>query len=96
MRTLRWSAFRGLETPREHLGVTALGGKVYAVGGRTAGLETNTHAAEAYDTVTRTWSTLPDAPTRRGGNGCQRRSNSTQAVSVASPEPNEAPKPPTT
>ena len=28
-------------TPREHLGVTSLAGTVYAVGGRTAGLDTN-------------------------------------------------------
>ena len=34
LRTLRWSLFRGLPTPREHLGVTALGGRVYAIGGR--------------------------------------------------------------
>lgn len=69
LRTLRWSEFRGLGQPREHLGVTALAGRVYAVGGRTAGLETNTAAAEAYDTVARRWDPLPDAPTRRGGNG---------------------------
>ena len=85
LRTLRWSAFRGLETPREHLGVTALGGKVYAVGGRTAGLETNTHAAEAYDTVTRSWSTLPDAPTRRGGNGASRAAGLIVAVGGEGP-----------
>jgi non-specific serine/threonine protein kinase len=72
LRTLRWRLFRGLTTPREHLGVTALGGRVYAIGGRTDGPATNTHAAEAYDTVRREWSTLPDAPTRRGGNGATR------------------------
>jgi non-specific serine/threonine protein kinase len=72
LRTLRWRLFRGLATPREHLGVTALGGRVYAIGGRTGGPETNTRAAEAYDTVRRAWSTLPDAPTRRGGNGATR------------------------
>jgi hypothetical protein len=72
LRTLRWRLFRGLATPREHLGVTALGGRVYAIGGRVGGPETNTHAAEAYDTVRRGWSTLPDAPTRRGGNGATR------------------------
>ena len=27
--------------PREHLAATALGGRVYAVGGRLAGLDTN-------------------------------------------------------
>ncbi len=33
------------------------------------GLETNTAAADAYDPRARRWSRLPDAPTRRGGNG---------------------------
>jgi non-specific serine/threonine protein kinase len=80
LRTLRWSRFRGLATPREHLGVTALGGRVYAIGGRTGGPETNTHAAEAYDTVRRAWSTLPDAPTRRGGNGATRAAGLVVAV----------------
>lgn len=69
LRTLRWRAFKGLTPPREHLGVTALMGKVYAVGGRTGGLADNVATAEVYDTVARGWSSLPDAPTPRGGNG---------------------------
>ena len=67
LRTLRWRPFAGLSSPREHLGVTALGGLVYAVGGRTGGLETNAATAEAYDPIARSWRRLPDAPTRRGG-----------------------------
>lgn len=67
LRTLRWERFAGLSPPREHLGVTALGGRLYAVGGRTAGLETNVATAEVYDPLARAWSRLPDAPTRRGG-----------------------------
>lgn len=67
LRTLRWRFFRGLSPPREHLGVAALGGRVYAVGGRTAGIDTNVRTAEAYDTRARVWSRLPDAPTVRGG-----------------------------
>ena len=37
LRTKRWAVVPG-PTPREHLGVTALGGVVYAVAGRTGGL----------------------------------------------------------
>ncbi|HTI34659.1 MAG TPA: hypothetical protein VL422_13350, partial [Miltoncostaea sp.] len=80
LRTLRWRLFRGLATPRALLGVTALGGRVYAIGGRTGGPETNTHAVEAYDTVRRAWTTLPDAPTRRGGNGATRAAGLVVAV----------------
>ena len=61
LRTLRWQGFAGIPRPREHLGVTALGGRVYAIGGRTGGLETNTAAADAYDPRTRAWY----APARR-------------------------------
>jgi non-specific serine/threonine protein kinase len=91
LRTLKWRRFRGLATPREHLGVTALGGRIYAVGGRTAGPETNTHAAEAYDTVHRGWSTLPDAPTRRGGNGATRAAGLVVAVGGETRETTNAP-----
>jgi non-specific serine/threonine protein kinase len=69
LRTLRWQGFAGLDRPREHLGVAAMAGRIYAVGGRTAGLDTNTAAADVYDPRARAWSRLPDAPTRRGGNG---------------------------
>jgi N-acetylneuraminic acid mutarotase len=64
----RWSTRRG-PTPREHLGVTALGGKIYAVAGRTAGFDTNMRVMEVFDPRTGRWSTLPRVPGRRGGTG---------------------------
>jgi N-acetylneuraminic acid mutarotase len=64
----RWSSRRG-PTPREHLGVTALGGKVYAVGGRTAGFDTNMAMVEVFNPRTGRWSRLPRVPGRRGGTG---------------------------
>lgn len=64
----RWSTRRG-PTPREHLGVTALGGKIYAVGGRTAGFDTNMRVMEAFNPRTGRWSKLPRVPGRRGGTG---------------------------
>jgi hypothetical protein len=66
LRTLRWRTVPG-PTPREHLGVAALGGLVYALGGRTAGFDTNRATAEVYDPRRRRWSALPDMPTARGG-----------------------------
>lgn len=64
----RWTTRRG-PTPREHLGVTALGGRIYAVGGRTAGFDTNMARVEAFDPRTGRWSRLPRVPGRRGGTG---------------------------
>lgn len=64
---LRWSSIPG-PTPREHLGATALGGRVYAVGGRTAGLDTNLDLLEAYQRG-RGWTPLARVPEPRGGTG---------------------------
>lgn len=64
----RWSSIRG-PTPREHLGVTALNGRIYAVGGRTAGADTNLDLVEVYAPGARTWKRLPRIPGRRGGTG---------------------------
>ncbi len=86
LRTLTWTRFKGITPAREHLGVTALAGRVYAVGGRTAGLDTNVAAAEAYDTVRRTWVRLPDAPTKRGGNGAATASRQVVAIGGERPD----------
>jgi N-acetylneuraminic acid mutarotase len=63
-----WSSRRG-PTPREHLGVTSLGGKIYAVAGRTAGFDTNMRVMEVFNPRTGRWSQLPRVPGRRGGTG---------------------------
>jgi N-acetylneuraminic acid mutarotase len=68
LRTLRWRTVRG-PRPREHLAATALGGRVYAVGGRLAGYDTNLGTIEAYDPRVSRWSRLPDLPDARGGTG---------------------------
>ena len=64
----RWTSRRG-PTPREHLGVTSLGGKIYAVAGRTAGFDTNMRMVEVFNPRTGRWSQLPRLPGRRGGTG---------------------------
>lgn len=46
-----WAVAPGLTVPRQHLGVTALGGFVYAVGGRTGGVSTNLDYVERFDLV---------------------------------------------
>jgi non-specific serine/threonine protein kinase len=55
--------------------VTAFGGRVYAVGGRTGGLGGNLDAFEAFDPATGNWSSLPHLPTARGGLGAAATSN---------------------
>jgi N-acetylneuraminic acid mutarotase len=64
----RWSSIPG-PTPREHLGVAALGRRIYAVGGRSAGYDTNLDVVEAYLPAERRWRELPEVPGRRGGTG---------------------------
>ena len=68
LRTRRWSVVPG-PTPREHLGVAALGGVVYAVAGRTSGLDTNLINFESYRPGDRGWQRLPPVPDPRGGTG---------------------------
>ena len=64
----RWSVVAG-PTPREHLGVATLAGVVYAVGGRTAGLDTNLLHFESYRPGEHTWRRLQPVPDPRGGTG---------------------------
>lgn len=62
---LRWSAVAG-PTPREHLGVASLRGRIYALAGRRAGLDTNLRTFEEY-APGRGWLPLPPVPAARGG-----------------------------
>ncbi|MDH4176841.1 MAG: galactose oxidase [Thermoleophilia bacterium] len=68
LRTLRWRAMPG-PTPREHLAATAFRGRVVALGGRTAGYDTNVRAVEAFDQRRGRWQALPPLPAARGGTG---------------------------
>ncbi len=68
LRTRRWSIVPG-PRPREHLGVTSLAGTVYAVAGRTSGLDTNVTHVESYRPGDRRWTRLPSVPEPRGGTG---------------------------
>lgn len=68
LRTLRWGTRPG-PAPREHLAATALRGRVYAIGGRLAGLDTNLTTVQAFDPRRGRWARLPDLPDARGGTG---------------------------
>ena len=68
LRTGRWSRLPG-PSPREHLAAAAAGTRVFALGGRSAGIDTNTARFESYDSRTRRWTTLAPIPQARGGTG---------------------------
>src|SRR5918992_1184979 len=56
-------------TPREHLGVTALRGRLYAVAGRKLGFDTNLATFESFAPGARRWRALAPVPGTRGGTG---------------------------
>jgi non-specific serine/threonine protein kinase len=66
LRRSRWSFAPG-PSPREHLAVTAAGGLVYALAGRSGG--TNFTTFESYLPKRRAWRRLPPVPYPRGGTG---------------------------
>jgi N-acetylneuraminic acid mutarotase len=82
--TGRWRAVAG-PTPREHLAVTSLAGTVYAVAGRTGGIDTNLLDFESYRPGARSWTRLPPVPDPRGGTGAAGVNG--QIVSVGGEEP---------
>jgi non-specific serine/threonine protein kinase len=84
LRTRRWSVVPG-PTPREHLGVTSLAGTVYAVGGRTSGLDTNLLHFESYRPGEKRWARLAPVPDSRGGTGAAALLG--QVVSAGGEEP---------
>ena len=84
LRTRRWSSAPG-PTPREHLGVTSFAGTVYAVAGRTAGLDTNLLHFEAWRPGQSRWQRLQPIPDSRGGTGAAALKG--QVVSAGGEEP---------
>ena len=68
LRRTRWRQVPG-PTPREHLAVAAADGRVFALAGRTAGLNTNLRTLESWRPGARRWARLAPVPTSRGGTG---------------------------
>jgi non-specific serine/threonine protein kinase len=67
-RSRRWRVQPG-PTPREHLAVAAAGGRIYAIGGRTAGFDTNLALVESWRPGEPRWRAEPAIPEPRGGTG---------------------------
>jgi N-acetylneuraminic acid mutarotase len=84
LRRGNWLSFPG-PTPREHLAVTATGGRIYALAGRRAGIDTNVTALESYRPNARSWTRLPAIPDSRGGTAAAAAAG--RIVSVGGEEP---------
>jgi non-specific serine/threonine protein kinase len=84
LREIRWSTVPA-PTAREHLAVTSAGGRIYAVGGRRAGYDTNVGTFESWAPGERRWRRLPDVPHPRGGTGAAVAGG--RLVSVGGEEP---------
>lgn len=64
-----WKELDGPSFPRQHLGVTAAGGSVLALGGRIDLLNSNLSVADRFTPGSQRWSGVPGLPTARGGLG---------------------------
>ncbi|HZB23817.1 MAG TPA: hypothetical protein VE444_08220 [Gaiellaceae bacterium] len=87
LRTGRWRTIVG-PTPREHLAVTAARGRVYAIAGRTRGIDTNLRVVESWRPGERRWRRHRPVPTSRGGTGAAAAGST--IVSVGGEEPRGA------
>ena len=65
--TNRWLPADALPLARDHLGVVAFNGKVYAIGGRIDSARRNVARTDIYDPNTDTWSSGAPMPTARSG-----------------------------
>ena len=65
--TNRWHNVAPIPTPRDHLTAAAVGGIVYAIGGRPFNPDHNYDLVEAYDPATNRWTKKSPMPSRRGG-----------------------------
>jgi N-acetylneuraminic acid mutarotase len=62
-----WNRRRIVTMPRQHLGAAGARGRVFVVGGRMHGLDTNTGRTDRYSPKARKWTEADEMPTPRGG-----------------------------
>ena len=63
----RWTDGAPIPTPRDHLGVAAIGSSVYALAGRSLTIDSTLSTFERYDVATNRWTDLAEPRTARGG-----------------------------
>jgi non-specific serine/threonine protein kinase len=81
----RWRALVG-PTPREHLAVTAAAGRLYAIGGRKAGYDTNLDVVESWRPGERRWRRETPLPEPRGGTGAAALGSTIVSVGGEAPQ----------
>src|SRR5918995_1690997 len=64
-----WRRLPDLPVSVDHAAAASAGTRVYALGGRSAGIDTNTNRFEVYDVGARRWTRLAAVPQARGGTG---------------------------
>lgn len=84
LKTRRWEQIPA-PSPREHLAVTAASGRLYALGGRTRGFDTNLRTFEVWTPDARHWRRLPPLPQARGGTGAAVAAGSIVSVGGEAP-----------
>jgi N-acetylneuraminic acid mutarotase len=84
LETRRWRPIPA-PTPREHLAVTAARGRIYALGGRTRGYDTNVATFESWAPGERRWRRLARLPEPRGGTGAAAVAGSIVSVGGEAP-----------
>jgi N-acetylneuraminic acid mutarotase len=65
-----WMRKANMPTARTSLSTSAVGGKIYAIGGRTSTSNAGTSIVEEYDPMTDTWTKKADMPTPRMCDTC--------------------------
>jgi N-acetylneuraminic acid mutarotase len=80
----RWR-FAPAPTPREHLAVTVAAGRIYALGGRTGGYDTNLSLVESWRPGERRWRAEKPLPESRGGTGAAAVGSSIVSVGGEAP-----------
>jgi N-acetylneuraminic acid mutarotase len=83
-----WQILASMPTPRSHVGVAVVNGKIYAIGG-TSGTQTVLGTNEVYDPETNTWSTKKPMPTPRTYFGIAVYQNKIYCIGGATHEENE-------
>ena len=68
-----WRTRSPMPTPRDHIAISAMDGKIYVIGGRLGTFTRNVGDNEEYDPMTDNWAKKARLPTPRSGISSGRR-----------------------